>query len=637
MMIDYNVSDHWAEGTPDWLRSLVSSLDRHHGVSSVLPLSVIVSEIAEWVQLASGAEAWRPTPNRTSLRLDLDESIAALGSALSMQVSAPLHAFLGAFAQLSASPRSLLEQPPGTRTEAAWTNVTTTATALLAALEADDAVRASWDDLVNTAQDRTLAGREYRPIAELLFEQLTRRGHQAERMFEKLTSVLAFGRNPEDIPIGEEDTPFEDRLTRARDFVGIEAEEEQIVVWLGYKGRIHQHLEAGRVSFYDALWAVPNAEPGRFEFAHKGELWEIVQYGYSFKVAKMADEESDVDTVIRVDLGTTTAAGAIERARAIVDTILSVAIHRVGGIRPRLAEFHILRSGKRAGGGHQVVHTHAGFPNDTYGAGITSDAIGEHGPRIAEALAREELPKFLAAAIEVQTAADHPFSRDMALRKPSEADISSVIPLSDRIVQHVAAHAAMDPNDLFKLLGERWAHARWLTDLQRAANICLLGGGRRDELLTELTREWMTENRKQPWVLLLADRADDFFALCRVEHERAWIERMFASISDHATYRALMVEYAAEGMVLDARRRRVRNALVHGNPASFAVVESVREYAEFVSGTALYSALEAFVDGTDAKSSLSERTDEFAAMQSGQNAASYWRGRVVAEGWPLPQ
>ncbi len=210
---------------------------------------------------------------------------------------------------------------------------------------------------------------------------------------------------------------------------------------------------------------------------------------------------------------------------------------------------------------------------------MTSEAIEEHGPRIADALAREELPRFLAAAIEVQTRLDHPFSRDMALRKPSEADISSVIPLSDRVVQHVAAHAAMDPNDVFALLGERWMHARWLNDLQRAAGMCLLGGGERRELQHELTVEWLSSQPKQPWILLLADRAAEFISLCRVEHERAWIERMFASIGDHATYSALIAEYEAEGEILEKRRRRIRNALAHGNPATFPVVQSVREYA----------------------------------------------------------
>jgi len=635
-MIDYNVSDHWPKDTPAWLPSLVSSLDRRHGLSAVLPLTVIVGEIAEWVQLASGTDAWIPKPNRTSLSLDLHQSVAALGPALRAEISAPLAAFEAAFATLIGSPRPVLEQPPGTRSAAVWGDVTTTATALLTALDSDAVTRASWDDLVATAQDRTLARREYRPIVELLFDQLQRRGHVAERIFDSLVSIMAFGRDPDDIPMGERDTPLQDRLVAARDYVGTPAEEEPTVVWLGYTGRITQRLEAGNVTFHDALWAVPNAMPGRFPFAHKEELWEIVQYGYSFKVAKLLGEESEVDTLVRVDLGTTTVAGAFERAVAIVDVILSVSIHRVGGIRPRLAEYYVLRSGTRTTGGRHALHSHSGFPDDTYGAGITSDAIGEHGPRIAEALARAELPRFLVAAIEAQAAADLPFSRDMALRTPSEADISSVIALTDRVVQHVAANAAMDPNTAFATLGERWAHAHWLADLQRAAGMCLLGGDGRSELRDELTARWLSDRMDQPWILLLADRAADLLSLCRLEHERAWIERMFASISDHTVYRGLMDEYIAEGVALDARRRRVRNALVHGNPVAFAVVQSVREYAEFISGTALYSALESFVDGTDPKVALAERTDEFIALQAGKDAATYWRVRAAAEGWQLP-
>jgi len=71
MMIGYNVSDHWAEDEPAWVKSLVSSLDRHHGVSTVLPLTVAIEEITNWVELASGPDAWRKVANRESLRLDL--------------------------------------------------------------------------------------------------------------------------------------------------------------------------------------------------------------------------------------------------------------------------------------------------------------------------------------------------------------------------------------------------------------------------------------------------------------------------------------------------------------------------------------------------------------------------------------
>lgn len=279
-----------------------------------------------------------------------------------------------------------------------------------------------------------------------------------------------------------------------------------------------------------------------------------------------------------------------------------------------------------------VSRRETGFPDDHYGAHITAEAIEEHGLRIAEALAREELPRFLAAALKVQITADHPFSRDMALRKPSEADISSVIPLADRVVQHVAAHAALDPNDLFDLLGKRWPHARWLTDVQRSVHMCMLGGGGRKELLTELTSEWFASNPSRPWILFVADRSDDLLSLCRVESERGWITRMFASVSDYAEYRALIEYYTAEGTMLEARRRRVRNALVHGNPASFAVVESVRRYSEFLSRSALNLGLDSYVEGTAPADTLVKRTAEVTAMQAGQDAASYWRSRIIAKG-----
>jgi hypothetical protein len=637
MMIDYNISDHWSDNTPAWLKSLISSLDRRHRSSSVLPLTVIVAEIAEWVELACGTDAWQPGPNRDSLRLDLEQSASTIGPSLRRTIAAPLAAFEAAFAHLISRPRAVLGTGPGVRTDAVWVNVAAAAAALLHALATDGAAGACWDDLVGVAQDRSLDRRQYSPLADLLVEQLRCRGHQQDRVLRDLVSVVAYGRDPDDIPRGEKDTPLNERLVKAKTLIETPAKKQSIVIWLGYKGRIHQDLEAGRVSFYDAIWAVPNAEPGRFEFAYKEELWEIVQHGYAFRVATHIDEQSNVDTVVRVDLGVTVSAGARDRAMAIVDTILNVAIHREGGIRPRLAEYHVLRDGRSAESGYSAVRAETGFHDDTYGAGITTDAIGRHAPRIADALSREELPRFLAAAIESQTVADHPFSRDMALRTPSEADIKSVIPLADRVVQHIAAHAGMAPMALFDLVGERWAHARWLSDLQRAAGMCLLGAAENETLHHELSVEWHADRPKRPGILLMADRADDFLSLCRLDHERAWIARMFASVGDHTIYADLIADYKAEGLILEARRRRVRNALVHGNPAVFSVVESVRDYAEFVSGNALYLALESFVDGTDPAHALTVRTAEYTSMQAGQDAAGYWRNRVRNEGWPLPE
>lgn len=631
MMTDYNVSDHWSADDPDWLKSLVSSLDRRHGVSTILPLTVITEEVLEWLELASGVDAWKKASNRRSLRLDLDESIGALGTSLRAHIGPSLTQFQAAFSQLDRSPGTVLAQPPGTRTDTVWTDVTTAAKDLLEVLSADAAVRASWDDLVAAAQDRTLERREYLPIAELLFEQVRRRGLNAERTFRDLVSVMAFGRDPHDIPIGQKNVPLTERIAKARTHVGTPAKVEPIVVWLGYLGgQAFPQLSAGRVSFMNAHWAVPNAEPRGRDFEHRAELWELVKHGGLFRVAKLAGEESDVDFLVRVDLGKTTAAGALDRAVRIVETILDISIHNSGGIRPHLAQHGLLRSGQAGSSSLMVSRRETGFPDDHYGAGITARAIEEHGPRIASTLADGELPRFLAAALEVQTTADRPFSRDMALRKPSEADIRSVVPLADRVVQHIAAHAALAPDDVFGLMGRRWPHARWLVDVQRAVQMCLLGGGSRNELRGELTREWFGNSPSRPWILFVADRSGDLLSLCRIESERAWIRRMFASVSDYAEYRALIGSYTDEGAVLEDRRRRVRNALVHGNPAGFAIVDSVREYAQFLSGSALNLGLESYVEGTEPAAALAKRTDEFIAMQAGQDATSYWRAQLAA-------
>src|SRR5262249_14677471 len=160
-------------------------------------------------------------------------------------------------------------------------------------------------------------------------------------------------------------------LMNARTFVGTPAQVEPIAVWLGYQGRIPFHLSAGRVSFLDAHWAVPNAEPGGQDFAHKAELSELVRDGLMFKVAKLGDDESDVDILVRVDLGNTTAAGAVERAIDIVDLIINVSINNAGGIRPQLAQHAVLRSGKRGSATFLAVWREPGFPDDYYyGAGI---------------------------------------------------------------------------------------------------------------------------------------------------------------------------------------------------------------------------------------------------------------------------
>lgn len=636
-MLDFNISNHWPDDEPTWVKSLVSSLDRGHGEVTVLPLTLVVEEILDWVDLASGTDAWSNKRNRESLASDLEQSIESVGEAVGTFIRGDVKQFQSAFARLHSSPKSLLQQPPGTRTDPAWTAVRNAGADLLATLDSDAAVGSTWDDLVRTAQDRTCADRQYRPVADLLFSQLTRRGLDATHVFRRLVRMVAYGET-DGLPSSGATPSIEDRMVGARAIAVAPAEVGPVVVWLGYEGRIHARLDAGRVTFLDAHWAVPNATPEGQAFDHKTELTHLVESAGLFKVARQTDDENDanhlrVDTLVRVDLGNTYAAGASERAVEIVDSILNVSLHFGGGLRPHLVEYGVMRDGQSWSSSFGRPGRDPVLTDDHYGAGLTADSVDEHGPKIADALAREQLPRFLAAALEVQTTADHPFSRELMFRAPSRADISSIVPLSDRVVQHVAAYAAVSPAEAFQTLGKQWPHIMWLSHVRYAVGLCLVSGGHHDDLRHELTAKWY--HPKGPWVLFAAEHATDLLRMCRVESERAWVDRMLRSVSDHRTYSELLAQYTGEGGVLEARRARVRNALVHGNPAHFEVVASLRSYSEFLSSSALRAGIEAYVSSTDPATVLASTTLEFDAMQAGVDCATYWRGQQQAMPKPV--
>lgn len=631
MMIDYNVRDDWADDEPVWMKSLVSSLSRKSHNSAALPLTVAVQEILDWLTFASGEEAWARKDNRASLTTDVDQSVTSIGSALKTVIAGPLATFQTSFAALSTRSSSVLKQGPGMRTDQTWVDLEAAVHGLLAALTTDAAVGACWDDLVAIAKDRTLETRAYQPATDLLFEILERRAQSAEDVFRQAVTMLAYGREPDDFPFEERSVAPENRILRARDIVLTPPVIEPVAVWLGFKGGGHVPvIDAGNVHFFNAAWHIPNAAPERPDFPHKAELAEITRHGGIFKWRERLDEGYAVDFLVRIDLGESTAARAFERAVAIVDTIFAVVIHDTNGIRPHLAQSVVVRSGESTRSNFLVSRADPGFPDDHYGAQLTVEGLDRHAAKIADALAKSELPGFLVAALEAQTAADRPFSREYALRTPSEADRRAVVPLADRVVQHVAAYAAIKPGDLVPQLVSKWAQARWTTDVQNAVLHCLLGGGPNSQRTSEMLGQFYASSVEHPWMLFASDHESELLELCRVEHERGSITRMLRSLRDLVTYEELMEEYEAEAAVLSARRTRVRNALVHGNPAQFAVVESVRDHAEFLSNVALASALDAFTSGEAFAHTLNQATDLQTALKNGQTAAAYWRTRVAA-------
>src|SRR5690625_916093 len=384
-----------------------------------------------------------------------------------------------------------------------------------------------------------------------------------------------------------------------------------------------------RVSFISALWAVPNAAPSGQDFDHKAELWKIVRDGHYFSVPTDASEEADVELLIRVDLGVTTPARATSRAVKILDSIFDMAIGLSGGLYPQLSESVVLRAGEVYTHGRHFEPSQINVKNDGYGRNVTQKLLEDLAPEIADAITRKDLPLFLSAALDAQVMADKPFSRGRLTHNPSETDIANIVLLGARAVEHVAAQASMNPNKLFSELGAQWPHTRWLSDVARAVNLCVGIHGFHtvdpdEELRRKLLGEWHDEDQRKYWAQFIATNREHLLALCRVESDRAWLQKILESVSDHSIYMTLIERYRKEREVLEGRRRRVRNALTHGNPTSPTIVRSVREYSSFLSRTAVAIALESFIKNTDLSADITRQPDDFSAMLSGQDAVSYW-------------
>lgn len=634
MMIDYHVWDDWPDGDPTWLKALVSSLYRgERRVETTLPLGCAVQEILEWVELASGPEAWAKAANRESLIRDYHQSADALGASLSTLLKTSTKTLSSALSSLNQNKNNkdkhgnvILKRPPGSRTDPAWTGVENACQNVLAELVTDAAVNASWDDLVSIVQSPMVQRGEHRWAADVLFEQLRLRQCDAKAIFREIVNMLAYGRSANDFPFTENTLSVADRLDAAGAIALTTPPEEEVVVWLGYAGGRVDYVVAGSVTFMDAHRYGPNADADRHDFIGKDELAEL-RRASMFSVAERVDQLSDVDLLARVELGITPVSGAIERAEAMVDALLSISVHWSGGARPFRTQSAVFHNGQWRESRRRPRQT--ALTDDYHGFNLTHTAITECAPALGAVLATRDLPRYLTAAVEMQTAADLPSSREQMFRTSLDVDIRGVIPLEDRVVQHVAAYAGFTPNELFERLTHRWPHSRWESDVYRATSLSLLGDGPNHTRILQLRGQFYAPNAPKPWLVFVADNAKELTSLCRVESESSWVERILCSVSDPVEYHALIKEYEAEAGIISSRRARVRNALVHGNPASMEVVSTIADISSYSSSYALRVGLESFTTGDTVAAILDREQAEQDSLRAEVSVADYWHNQAA--------
>lgn len=408
------------------------------------------------------------------------------------------------------------------------------------------------------------------------------------------------------------------------------------VVWASYDHAMLTSMvtSAGPVTFYDARWAVPNAarEDGH-QFAHRDELRTLVTGLHRGTWDDQADADERV-ILARVDLGERGPHGAIENAERVVQTMTQIAAYQWGGSRWRRSGMATLLIDGRA---RQSVHRSTD-PSD-YTAGElrhrTAEGLAEHADHLAVALTAGTLRADLIDAVRLLQEAAELEQDARYVTQREQANGRIVVILEDAAVEHLAAFGGLTADELDAYLLPGWAHAVWTRKMEHAIDLCLfpdplpLSAPELDFPESELMRR-----RRGTTESLTLAAAHERAILAAVSDQtiRKHGQQWFRTLIDAAAYQRVHRDLAAAGDILANRASRVRNSLVHGNPADERVVATVRGVSRYRAYTALDIALRAVADGRVTLDELDRRR----ALADTRTSALA-RGVSLVEQWATGQ
>ena len=81
------------------------------------------------------------------------------------------------------------------------------------------------------------------------------------------------------------------------------------------------------------------------------------------------------------------------------------------------------------------------------------------------------------------------------------------------------------------------------------------------------------------------------------DDDRTYAARLVSSIGEPIVAAQIVSKHYSDAQILNARHARVRNALMHGNPAGPRIVQTVREISRFKIGASLGFCLDSFTQG----------------------------------------
>lgn len=554
---------------------------------SPFTLGEAVAELGLWAA-AARIESWDNQHNRESLDQDISSALAAVGPRLRAVIGDLLPALV------TAAGRQTIVQASAEFAKR-W--------------QRPSAVSASFRDLAETADSDAAGSWRLRPAAEILASQIGA-AHRSWGLLDQASTVLAGDPHPLELKhwlghdVGEDLTPLlrleiADRALTSSDSNG------KVVVWLLYRrANIGLRLAAGPITFLRPGWAIPNATrvDGQ-EFEERDELRALLEGPLFPNADELLSEDATEEqfVLVRVDMGSRSAAGAREEATQRVEALISLAVGAGGASWLNTGHAVTLVDGRHplySFGGAQGQNRDEFI--DSYGINTTGGLLHDWATRLDSALSSGPMPGFLIEAIDAVREASMVEHRDVHFTGARPVTPRVAIALQDHAVELVSSLAQMRPKDLVSALEDSLIDHYWGRLVVESIWAPLDTG--------HLSR--LSHSEVEGLKFWFAPPEDS--GVRRVHLDRVWNERGrlqaikippalghdlqegLAAISS-TVGEAIFVDRARHiTRTLRARHRRVRNAITHGNPVTPAAIDSVREFSDQIARRALNLALKSY-------------------------------------------
>lgn len=574
----------------DWLVSVAEVLPIPYRASAPYTLGEAAAELGAYAQ-AVGRSSWNSRPakkNRESLSREIRDQSAILGQRVAVLVAAAV-----ADMRDNSDPDSVIAA----------------VASFAQAWHSETAVTAAFHDLCDASQVPGTTTATLRKLASIIASQIGPAAHDTFSVLSKAVDVLL---NTEEDLARWHDARIPRPLTEAHRLqmatdVLVAPPRGRIVVWtVYYRAATSQMREvAGPMTFLRAEWALPNAfDVELHDFPERAELRAIrEETGWLDKLHIESQKPENRLVLVRVDLGERQVAGAEEEARRRVEAVVSVAVH-AGGTSWRSADAAaVLIDGTvRQTSLGVTVRERPILEDDDYGIGATADVLSSVTGQLGEALAKGPMPADLVDALTSLRDARMTDHRDVLFYGTSRVSARTATALEDHAMELFASVLGVRSDSLAGAVQRRQALAeadhRIATQLMAPFDRAWVREHDvvREELEREISKYGPTGVRLVSFEKVVL-RKDEIRALAMTRLQRADFEHALSVCTDPHQERQFLEEVWHETGLLRSRHRRVRNAVNHGLPLDENTVNSVRDYADVTSSSAMNIALTWFKSG----------------------------------------